>query len=156
MPAYSDIVAVFNTVKTKVIYKETFVLQSPLVTLTTGTGDCHDQALLVYTLCKKKKLDANRLFFIEHAGNENNVGGQTHTLCYVNLNNKVYWIETSWGGHDDIREFDNVFELRDEITRLHAGGKTSKSFPMLFFKNVTDTKVGHTLKKYVDRVLENK
>ena len=50
---------IYKEVTSRISYHHSGKVKSPSETMDSGKGDCHDQALLVYSLCKEKGLDAN-------------------------------------------------------------------------------------------------
>ena len=116
-------------------------------------GSCHDQALFAYTYLKKMGLKPKLLFFIAYKEGEV-VGGMTHTLCYYEQNNKVWWFETAWNGAIGLRSYPTENAMRVDIFRRYMNLPDSKKFPELEFKEITPMEPGYNLAQYVDKALE--
>lgn len=116
-------------------------------------GSCHDQALFAYTYLKKMGLKPKLLFFIAYKEGEV-VGGMTHTLCYYEQDNKVWWFETAWNGAIGLRSYPTENAMRVDIFRRYMNLPDSKKFPELEFKEITPMEPGSNLAQYVDKALE--
>lgn len=118
-------------------------------------GNCHDQAIFISKALSYIGVKNKLLFFIEYNENESS-GGRTHTLCYYTENNKIYWMETSWGGLEKIHgPFKNENELKSYIEEIHSKEPQSKRYPLIEWGNVSKVKPGMSLEKYVDCCLGN-
>lgn len=93
------------------------------------------------------------LFFIEYNNHEES-GGRTHSLTYYKERNKIYWIETSWGGFKDIHgPFSNVSELKQLIESKHYEEPEADRYPLIQWGNPNNTKPGMDLNEYVSSCL---
>ena len=128
-------------------------LLSPEELLVTKKGSCHDQALFAYTYLKKMGLKPKLLFFIAYKEGEV-VGGMTHTLCFYEKDNKVWWFETAWNGAIGLRSYPTENAMRVDIFRRYMNLPDAKKFPELEFKAISPEKPGVNLAQYVDKALE--
>ena len=128
-------------------------LLSPEELLATKKGSCHDQALFAYTYLKKMGLKPKLLFFIAYKEGEV-VGGMTHTLCFYEQDNKVWWFETAWNGAIGLRSYPTENTMRVDIFRRYMNLPDAKKFPELEFKTISPEKPGVNLAQYVDKALE--
>lgn len=128
-------------------------LLSPEELIVTKKGSCHDQALFAYTYLKKMGLKPKLLFFIAYKEGEV-VGGMTHTLCFYEQDNKVWWFETAWNGAIGLRSYPTENTMRVDIFRRYMNLPDAKKFPELEFKTISPEKPGVNLAQYVDKALE--
>lgn len=128
-------------------------LLSPEELVVTKKGSCHDQALFAYTYLKKMGLKPKLLFFIAYKEGEV-VGGMTHTLCFYEQDNKVWWFETAWNGAIGLRSYPTENTMRVDIFRRYMNLPDAKKFPELEFKTISPEKPGVNLAQYVDKALE--
>jgi hypothetical protein len=146
---------IFNEIKHIKYESKEFIRNSKEI-INSGKGDCHEQALVIYDKCINENLNAKRLFFIAYNPKNppNSPGGETHTLCYVNLGEKIFWIENAWYEMKGIHEFNSLHELKEEIKKSYLKfSKTVKLFPNLYFKQVTNKKTNISLKEYVELIM---
>lgn len=119
----------------------------------TKKGNCHDQSHFIYAALKNIGISPRMLFFIEYNNHEES-GGRTHSLTYYKERNKIYWIETSWGGFKDIHgPFSNVSELKQLIESKHSEEPEAERYPLIQWGNPNNTKPGMGLNEYVSSCL---
>ena len=139
--------------KNNISYANFTKLISPEEMLAKKRGSCHDQALFAYKYLKRMGLKPKLLFFIAYKEGEV-VGGMTHTLCYYEQDNKVWWFETAWNGAIGLRSYPTENAMRVDIFRRYMNLPDSKKFPELEFKEITPMNPGCNLSQYVDKALE--
>lgn len=140
--------------KANISYAEFTKLMSPEEVMTKKRGSCHDQAMFAYSCLKKMGYKPKLLFFITYA-NGNPVGDMTHTLCYYEESNKIYWIENAWDGAKGIRAYPSVNALKNDIWQRYKKMPNFKKYPEIEFSDVSPKTPGMKLDEYVSSALES-
>ena len=140
--------------KANISYAEFTKLMSPEEVMTKKRGSCHDQAMFAYSCLKKMGYKPKLLFFITYA-NGNPVGDMTHTLCYYEESNKIYWIENAWDGAKGIRAYPSVNALKNDIWQRYKKMPNFKKYPEIEFSDISPKTPGMKLDEYVSSALES-
>lgn len=140
--------------KTNISYAEFTKLMSPEEVMTKKRGSCHDQAMFAYSCLKKMGYKPKLLFFITYA-NGNPVGDMTHTLCYYEESDKIYWIENAWEGAKGIRAYPSVNALKNDVWQRYKKMPNFKKYPEIEFSDISPKIPGMKLDEYVSSALES-
>ena len=136
----------YKFVISNITYKHNNKFNTPEDVLKTKSGDCHDQAYLLYRILKSLKYECGRIFMIEYNENSDK-GGKTHTACWYKDGDKYKYIETAWGKLHGIHgPFDSINEIKKFIKDKWDYGN---GFDKLYMKSTT-VKPPMSFKNYVD------
>jgi hypothetical protein len=133
---------------------DTWKLQSATETYKTGKGICHDQSLALFDYLKEQNdlnmTEYGQLFFVEFK-NGSNVGGQTHTLCWVLIDGKYYSIDSCFF-HGVRGPYATTKEMELAIVEMlnKEGGDTENFNGIVVSYDRGNYKVGMTLAEYVE------
>lgn len=148
--SFKDDKDLYNYMNKNIKYANYTKLKSAQEVLRSKSGSCHDQVMFELYYLRKMGYSPKGLFIIEY--NDNNQGGQTHSLLfYTNTNKKIIWFENAWYDMKGIHEFNSLKELKDKIKDLHKTGKLGNinKFPYLEIRSLKHHNPGETLNEFV-------
>lgn len=155
-PEFNSSEDLLRYMKVNIKYSEFKKLKTPEEVIKTKSGSCHDQVNLEYKVLSKLGYKPKILFFIAFK-EESDVGGMTHSLCYYEKDNKVYWFENSWEDAKGLRKYNSLNELKNDIWKRYKKMEESKNFPELEFKiiGINHYKTGITLGEFVSSIMDS-
>lgn len=118
------------------------------------SGNCHDQTLYEMEMLKKMGKNPKAMFLIEV--DDQGQGGTTHSFVYYKENKKIKYLENAWGGHEGIKEFDKVNDIKDYFKETHSKGEFGNDinrFKHLYFGDFKG-QPGDSLQDIVDKSLD--
>lgn len=144
-----------NWMKKNIKYSNYVKLMSHDEVLKLKHGSCHDQVM--FELEELKQYNPKAVFLIEH-NNTESTNAITHSFVYYKIGNKLYYFENAWGGHEGIKEFDNLQEIKDYFNNTHKNHEFGHvdHYPELSFYKFGVHKPGETLGEFVYIATRNK
>lgn len=87
---------------------------------------------------------------------DNNADCPSHTFILVDMNNKTYWVEPSWGSHMGIHEYNNEKEALHDVIMKH-NAQFNKGGYKMYYRTYTpnDKLIGISPVQYMDYMFEN-
>lgn len=116
------------------------------------SGNCHDQTFYEMEMLKKMGKNPKAMFLIE--ADDQGQGGMTHSFVYYKEDKKIKYLENAWGGHEGIKEFDKVNDIKDYFKSSHSKGEFGDGgrFNQLYFGDFKG-QPGDSLQEIVDKSL---
>ena len=151
LPNFNGDEDVYNFMRNNIKNSDFTILKNDDELIESQNGSSHEQAIFIRNLFNNNKIyKANCLFFIEYNEKEN-TGGFNHTLCYYIKNEKIYWIETSWGEQLGIHgPFNSLIHLKQYIESIHSKIESNKKYPLLVWSAVpNEIDYGLDLNSYI-------
>ena len=151
LPNFNNDEDVYNFMRNNIKNSDFNILKNDDELIESQNGSSHEQAIFIRNLFNNNKLyKASCLFFIEYNEKEN-TGGFNHTLCYYVKDEKIYWIETSWGEQLGIHgPFNSLIHLKQYIEDIHIKMESNNKYPVLIWNTLPNKiEYGLDLNSYV-------
>jgi len=120
------------------------------------SGNCHDQVMFELEELKKLGKNAKAIFLIEYNKEGKGTTAVTHSFVYYNNKNKIVWFENAWKDQAGIKEYDSLYDIKQDIIKLHNDGKWGdvNKYPEIEFASFGSHKPGESLSELVDKCLD--
>ena len=92
-------------------FESTYILQNPKEVYKNKIGTCWDQVELERYILEEQDIQISSFFIVHYDNNK----CPTHTFITIADKDKIYWFENSWEAYKGIHEYNNIYELLNDV-----------------------------------------